>query len=677
MGDKISKKKQIVPALKPKAKDLTAKSKKSEKNPIDSTARKIMPTKPMPAISQSKLKKDENNKKVMETRKAAVLAKSKKKVDDEEKQKPKKIVPKGKIIKSTKQENDQEEGIKVNEKNVAEKVTEAIALGEIDDSRLIKDEDEEKESIVEKDQIEEMETSPIREKVLEQDYDKDVDEDGEELELQRIKDDDDDDIQHPVPDIGNKILDEVKEVLQANIEQQKLPLDKEPIAKVPYSHVKTPDEVDDLPEHEVVAPDENVLKELQSDESEEKIMQDEQEKEDIEKNVDEGDNSEESIEALRSNEIVEVPVEQRQLLSPEKEFSKGKGNIVSSLPAYEDQISDAAVEKEENFKTATEIKTSHDVKPDTLKSKDDTATTVDSQTVEKVSKDQTNAVNDEIREKEDFDHTNKESADKQYAETENYGNRKMDKISSVETEDLESKQTVEISIGEDEDENVKADTNVEKEFFPEEEKYEGADNANTCKTTSDEIETTKPKLVDTDEGKTIDSDDKDIEDKQLPEEDAESSSDESEKNEKDEKCQPHKDEETDNSSSDKLDIIKKEEKCQLAEDTEKYSKSLENTINEKVVEIEVKGDDLVSKEHEKEFQQTDKEDINKETIPESKEMKDMNITEIFTDEKCETETMEKETGSKAKFDPIENVNNKAEIDGTEESTKIEDNDEIL
>merc|ERR1712106_1198010 len=61
--DKISKKKQIVPALKPKAKDLTAKSKKSEKNPIDSTARKIMPTKPMPAISQSKLKKDENNKK--------------------------------------------------------------------------------------------------------------------------------------------------------------------------------------------------------------------------------------------------------------------------------------------------------------------------------------------------------------------------------------------------------------------------------------------------------------------------------------------------------------------------------------------------------------------------------------------------------------------------------------
>merc|ERR1711935_1303180 len=455
--------------------------------------------------------------------------------------------------------------------------------------------------------------------------------------------------------------DEVKEVLQANIEQQKLPLDKEPIAKVPYSHVKTPDEVDDLPEHEVVAPDENVLKELQSDESEEKIMQDEQEKEDIEKNVDEGDNSEESIEALRSNEIVEVPVEQRQLLSPEKEFSKGKGNIVSSLPAYEDQISDAAVEKEENFKTATEIKTSHDVKP---KSKDDTATTVDSQTAEKVSKDQTKAVNNEIKEKEDFDHTNKESADKQYAETENYVNRKMDKISSVETEDLESKQTVEISIGEDEDENVKADTNVEKEFFPEEEKYEGGDNANSCKKTSDEIETTKPKLVDTDEGKTIDSGYKDVEDKQLPEEDAESSSDESEKNEKDEKCQPHKDEETDNSSSDKLDIIKKEEKCQLAEDTEKYSKSLENTINEKVVEIEVKGDDLVSKEHEKEFQQTDKEDINKETIPESKEMKDMNITEIFTDEKCETETMEKETGSKAKFDPIENVNNKAKIDGT-------------
>merc|ERR1711937_512857 len=176
--------------------------------------------------------------------------------------KAKKITPKSKGVKQTKKEQDSEEGIKVNEKNVAEKVTEAIASGQIDDSRLIKDEDEDKESVVEKDQIEDMETSAIREKPLEQDYDKDVDEDEEEIELQRIKDDDEDDNQQPVPDIGGKITDEFKD---GNQEEKKLPLDKNTV-KVPYTHVKTADEVDDLPEHEAVIPDDNIMKEIQSDE---------------------------------------------------------------------------------------------------------------------------------------------------------------------------------------------------------------------------------------------------------------------------------------------------------------------------------------------------------------------------------------------------------------------------
>merc|ERR1711915_631044 len=125
-------------------------------------------------------------------------------------------------------------------------------------------------------------------------------------------------------DIGKKIIEDEKEVVENT--EPKLPLEKESITKVTYTHVKTPDEVDDLPEHEVVATDENVIKELQTDDSEEKIMLDEKEKEDVEKPVDEDAKSEESIEALRSNEIVEVAVVQKQLFSPDEpkdNFSAG------------------------------------------------------------------------------------------------------------------------------------------------------------------------------------------------------------------------------------------------------------------------------------------------------------------------------------------------------------------
>merc|ERR1711915_110777 len=162
--EKIVRKRLSGPPTRPRPKDHSPKVKKPEKTVTDSSARKIMPSKPVPSISQSKSKKDENNKKVMETRKAAVLAKNKKKVEEDEKHKTKKIVPRGKTVKSTKQPLESEEGTKVNEKIVTEKVTEAIASGEIDDSRLVKDEDEDKESVVEKDQIEEMETSPLENK---------------------------------------------------------------------------------------------------------------------------------------------------------------------------------------------------------------------------------------------------------------------------------------------------------------------------------------------------------------------------------------------------------------------------------------------------------------------------------------------------------------------------------
>merc|ERR1712010_315748 len=111
------------------------------------------------------------------------------------------------------------------------------------------------------------------------------------------------DNQDRVPDIGPS-----EEKKEAD-ERPPRELDLEKAApKVAYSHVKTPDEVDDLPEHEVVNPDESML--------EEKIAKDESEKEiDVAKK----DKSEGSIEALKENEEVEVQIEQKTVGEQEVE----------------------------------------------------------------------------------------------------------------------------------------------------------------------------------------------------------------------------------------------------------------------------------------------------------------------------------------------------------------------
>merc|ERR1712172_256645 len=241
-------------------------------------ARKVMPSKPLVHKSStpppSKLKKDESNKKVMETRKAAAArTATRKQPDNEDKNRlskasrPSTRKPKEKVASG--------EERKVDEATVVEKVSKAIASGEIDDSRVVKDEEEDRESIVEKDQIEEMETSPINH------HDKDfakVGDDDEDAELQRIKDEEEEEDQDRVPDIGPS--EEKKEADECP--PRELDLEKAAAPKVAYSHVKTPDEVDDLPEHEVVNPDESMLEEIKSEMSydlEEKIAKDESEKE--------------------------------------------------------------------------------------------------------------------------------------------------------------------------------------------------------------------------------------------------------------------------------------------------------------------------------------------------------------------------------------------------------------
>merc|ERR1711953_900620 len=284
-------------------------------------ARKAMPSKPLVHKSStpppSKLKKDESNKKVMETRKAAAARTQRKQPDNEEKNRLNKV---GRpAMRKAKEKNASGEERKMDEKSVVEKVSKAIASGEIDDSRVIKDDEDDRESIVEKDQIEEMETSPINH------HDKDfvkVGEDDEDAELQRIKDEEEEeDNQDRVPDIAPS--EDKKEADESPPKELNL---EKAAPKVAYSHVKTPDEVDDLPEHEVVNPDESMLEEIKSEMSydlEEKIAKD------------------------KENEEVEVEVEQK-LVHKQLEEEDRKTYPEANEAADEDEkvICDKKEEKE-------------------------------------------------------------------------------------------------------------------------------------------------------------------------------------------------------------------------------------------------------------------------------------------------------------------------------------------
>merc|ERR1712088_296609 len=343
-----SKKKLVAIKSKPKDAALPKTRKpefKAESNDAAAVkARKAMPSKPLVHKSStpppSKLKKDESNKKVMETRKAAAARTQRKQPDNEEKNRLNKV---GRpAMRKAKEKNESGEERKMDEKSVVEKVSKAIASGEIDDSRVVKDDEDDRESIVEKDQIEEMETSPINQH--EKDFVK-VGDDDEDAELQRIKDEEEEeDNQERVPDIGPS--EEKKEADDSP--PRELNLEKA-APKVAYSHVKTPDEVDDLPEHEVVNPDESMLEEIKSEMSydlEEKIAKDESEKE-----VDNAkkDKSEGSIEALKENEEVEVEVEQKLVhKQPEEEDRKTCPEAKEAADEDEKVICDKKEEKEGN-----------------------------------------------------------------------------------------------------------------------------------------------------------------------------------------------------------------------------------------------------------------------------------------------------------------------------------------
>ena len=199
----------------------------------------------------------------------------------------------------------------------------AVAAAVIDNAA---GQDEEVESIVEKHQIEAMETSPIddfQQADIQQQYNKEV-EDDIEPELERIKDEEDDIQDVRVPDIpaeANQNIPEAEAVPVVAAARANVPKDLD-LAEVVHNqakphvhHVKTPDEVDDLPEHEAVEPDENLIEnteeaaqeepaeeegEQEQEVEEEKIALDLQEKEQTEKKEDDEEKEQESKKSVES-----------------------------------------------------------------------------------------------------------------------------------------------------------------------------------------------------------------------------------------------------------------------------------------------------------------------------------------------------------------------------------------
>lgn len=128
--------------------------------------------------------------------------------------------------------------------------------------------EEEVESIVEKHQIEEMERTS--------NAPKETEDDDIEPELQRIKDDEDVHEQEArEPDIPVAAL-PIEEKLP------EIPLVAKPVQQAATTHVKTPDEVEDLPEHEAVEPEVSQDAEELSPAEEKKIALDLKEKETVE-----------------------------------------------------------------------------------------------------------------------------------------------------------------------------------------------------------------------------------------------------------------------------------------------------------------------------------------------------------------------------------------------------------
>ena len=201
----------------------------------------------------------------------------------------------------------------------------------------------EEESIVEKHQLEEMEhpqTAPAEKVVKEAVGGGGGGDDDIEPELQRIKDDDDAEDGAREPDIPAAPAEEAQAAVTVAVaavaaaaaavviekEVEKKPQDLPIAAPVKFHHIKTPDEVDDLPEHEAVEPEDAVV-------IEQNVAVSDEEKEDETKKEVEGDEKAppiaDEVILLEEKVVVEQetqPEEDVDSVDGKREAEKTEGN---------------------------------------------------------------------------------------------------------------------------------------------------------------------------------------------------------------------------------------------------------------------------------------------------------------------------------------------------------------
>ena len=282
------------------------------------------------AIKSSKAKSEQQKKQSVTADKISSLPSSKLRKDASNKTK-KEEVNKSKLDNSSKAIKS-----KGKESEVAEPIISAVKVEQVETTGTAVvcqekngEAEEGVESIVEKHQIEAMETSPLEEQAPEE-VQRAI-EDDIEPELERIKDDEDDvnnqglrvaDI--PVAEGAEQPKNEPDEVVVEPL------LIKQEVPKVVSHHVKTPDEVPDLPEDEVATEtldcniaELNDAKPSQEFEMEEKIALDLQEKE----LQSEKDRNEEQSEKKDVSKVVDV----KNLLSPESEGAQEQKEVSEML----------------------------------------------------------------------------------------------------------------------------------------------------------------------------------------------------------------------------------------------------------------------------------------------------------------------------------------------------------
>ena len=276
-----------------------AKSEQQKKQPITADRNASLPSSKLRKDATNKTKKEEGIKSKLDTGIKSIKSK-----------------PKASEPMAAKRKSEKVDAV---QSNVPPTTNNGVEIGN----------DEEAESIVEKHQIEAMETSPIDEQVVEDGQR--VIEDDIEPELQRIKDDEDDvnnqglrvaDI--PVADGSMQVKNEAAAIVVEPV------LAATDIPKTATIHVKTPDEVPDLPEDEVATEvlDSNIPAEHEEQspvkefEMEEKIALDLQEKE-----IQSEKDDKEVEKDVKDEKDVQNECDVKNLLSPESEGAQEQKEV--------------------------------------------------------------------------------------------------------------------------------------------------------------------------------------------------------------------------------------------------------------------------------------------------------------------------------------------------------------